>query len=83
MTLNELKGKYARLSNQIDALAGSGGRNEAALMRLMDDLDDVHREISALRLRTFSAPTLHDAVPRLDLLPLQSASSSFSSLAAG
>jgi len=69
MTLNELKGKYARLSNQIDALAGAGGRNEGALMRLMDDLDEVHREIHALRLRTFGAPTLHDAVPRPDLLP--------------
>ena len=38
MTLNELKGKYARLSNEIDALAGQGGRNEASLLRLMNEL---------------------------------------------
>ena len=62
MTLNELKGKYARLSNEIDALAADGGRNEARLMRLMNELDEVHRELSALRLRTFGAPTLRDAV---------------------
>ncbi len=62
MTLNELKGKYARLSNEIDALAAEGGRNEDRLMRLMSDLDEVHRELSALRLRTFAAPTLRDAV---------------------
>ena len=62
MTLNELKGKYARLSNQIDALAAEGGRNEARLMRLMNDLDEVHRELSALRRRTFGAPTLRDVV---------------------
>jgi len=62
MTLNELKGKYARLSNEIDALAAEGGRNEARLMRLMNELDEVHRELSTLRLRTFGAPTLRDAV---------------------
>ena len=62
MTLNELKGKYARLSNEIDALAADGGRNESRLMRLMSDLDDVHRQLSELRLRTFAAPTLRDAV---------------------
>ena len=62
MTLNELKGKYARLSNEIDALAAEGGPNEATLMRLMNDLDQVHRELSALRLRTFAAPTLRDEV---------------------
>lgn len=63
MTLNELKGKYASLGNQIDALAAQGGRNEAALLRLMNELDEVHRELSALRLRTFAVPTLRDAVP--------------------
>ena len=64
MTLKELKGKYARLSNEIDALATEGMGNEARLMRLMNDLDQVHRELSELRLRTFSAPTLRDAVAR-------------------
>jgi len=68
MTLNELKGKYARLSNEIDALAAEGGRNEARLMRLMNDLDEVHRELCALRLRTFAAPTLRDAVQRAEPL---------------
>ena len=64
MTLNELKGKYARLSQEIDTLAADGGHNETRLMRLMNDLDEVHRELCALRLRTFSAPTLRDAVSR-------------------
>lgn len=62
MTLNQLKGEYARLGNQIDALAAQGGRNEEALLRLMNQLDEVHRELSALRRRTFAAPTLRDAV---------------------
>jgi hypothetical protein len=73
MTLNELKGKYARLSNEIDTLAAEGGRNEARLMRLMNDLDDVHRELSALRMRTFAAPTLRDAVSRPEPATLRSA----------
>ena len=64
MTLNELKGKYARLSNEIDTLAAEGVRHEARLLRLMNDLDTVHRELCDLRLRTFSAPTLHEAVSR-------------------
>jgi len=62
MTLNELKGSYARLSQEIDTLAADGGHNEARLMRLMNDLDEVHRELCELRRRTFSAPTLRDAI---------------------
>lgn len=62
MTLNELKGRYAQLGNQIDALAAQGGRNEDALAQLMTELDEVHCELSALRWRTFAAPTLRDAV---------------------
>ena len=73
MTLNELKGKYARLSNEVDALAAEGGRNEVGLMRLMNDLDEVHRELSALRLRTFAAPTLRDAVARPGPVTLRAA----------
>jgi hypothetical protein len=73
MTLNELKGKYARLSNEVDALAAEGGRNEVSLMRLMNELDEVHREVSALRLRTFAAPTLRDAVARPEAAPLRAA----------
>jgi hypothetical protein len=64
MTLNELKGKYARLSNEIDTLAAEGVRHEARLMRLMSDLDAVHRELCELRMRTFAAPTLRDTVSR-------------------
>ena len=73
MTLNELKGKYARLRNEIDMLAAEGGRNEVRLMRLMNDLDDVHRELSALRMRTFAAPTLRDAVSQPEPVTLRSA----------
>jgi hypothetical protein len=62
MTLNELKGKYARLSNEVDQLAAAGGRNEARLACLLGDLDQVHRELTDLRRRTFAAPTLRDAV---------------------
>jgi hypothetical protein len=64
MTLNELKGQYARLSQEIDTLAADGGHHEVRLMRLMNDLDEVHRDLCELRLRTFGAPTLRDAVGR-------------------
>jgi uncharacterized protein involved in exopolysaccharide biosynthesis len=62
MTLNELKRKYADLSREIDALAADVGRNEVRLLRLMNELDEVHRELSLLRRLTFGAPTLRDAV---------------------
>ncbi len=62
MTLNELKGKYARLSDEIDALAGAGARDESRLVWLMAELDRVHRELADLRRRTLAAPTLRDAV---------------------
>lgn len=69
MTLKELKGKYARLSNEIDELAAAGGHNQARLARLMNDLDQVHRELTELRVRTFAAPTLRDAVPTPTAVP--------------
>jgi hypothetical protein len=62
MTLQELKGKYTRLSHEIDSLATEGVRNQARLMGLMNDLDRVHCELSDLRLRTLNAPTLRDVV---------------------
>ncbi len=62
MTLNELKGKYGRLSQEIDSLAGSGESHQARLVRLMNELDQVHAELSELRRRTLAAPTLRDAV---------------------
>ena len=37
------------------------------------DLDEVHRELSALRLRTFAAPTLRDAVARPEPVTLRAA----------
>jgi chromosome condensin MukBEF complex kleisin-like MukF subunit len=62
MTLNELKSKYNRLSQEIDTLAVSGEGQQARLLRLMNELDQVHAELNALRRRTLSAPTLRDAV---------------------
>ncbi len=62
MTLNELKGKYQRLSQEIDALAGNGDGHDARLIRMMNELDQVHAELAALRRRTLSAPTLRDSV---------------------
>jgi hypothetical protein len=63
MTLNELKGKYNRLSQEIDSLAGGGERHQARLVRLMNELDQVHAELSRLRRSTLAAPTLRDIVP--------------------
>lgn len=82
MTLNELKGKYARLSHEIDELTAAGVHHEARLMRLLNDLDQVHRELSELRRRTLAAPTLRDEVqptapvvvaPRAVVVPLGAA----------
>ena len=64
MTLKKLKDEYARLGNEIDALAAEGGAHERRLAGLMNQLDQVHLELSGLRRRTFSAPTLRDAVAR-------------------
>jgi hypothetical protein len=66
MTLHELKGKYARLSGEIDSLAAGGVPHEARLLRLMNDLDQVHHELRELRLRTLGAPTLRDVVAWLE-----------------
>jgi hypothetical protein len=63
MTLNELKGQYVRLSNQIDALAAEGGPHESRILRLMNDLDQVHQALAELRRRTWAAPILRDVVP--------------------
>ena len=71
MTLNELKSKYARLSNEIDVLAGAGERNEARLVRLMTELDQVHCDLADLRRRTLAAPTLRDAVSWAPSLPIR------------
>jgi hypothetical protein len=70
MTLQELKRKYTRLSHEIDSLATEGVRNETRRMRLMNDLDQVHREVSELRLRTLNAPTLRDVVDGPEPVPM-------------
>jgi hypothetical protein len=62
MTLKELKRQYAHLSDEIDALATEGTGHEARLMHLLNDLDQVHRELSERRRRLLHAPTLRDAV---------------------
>ncbi|MBX3645745.1 MAG: hypothetical protein KF720_22015 [Rubrivivax sp.] len=62
MTLKELKDKYDRLGNQIDGLAGQGVGHEARLISLQAELDQVHRELSELRRRTWAVPTLRDVV---------------------
>ena len=64
MTLKELKDKYTRLGNEIDTLAGEGAGHEGRLLSLMSELDQVHRELSELRRRTWAAPTLRDAITR-------------------
>ena len=62
MTLAELKGRYARLSVEIDALADAAGHSQAKLARLSHELDEIDREFVAFRRRAAAAPTLHDVV---------------------
>lgn len=64
MTLHELKGKYIRLSDELDTLVADGERNTGRLARLMRELDDVHREIADQRRLSLRVPTLHDIVGR-------------------
>ena len=69
MTLIELKGKYARLSVEIEALAGAGVHSEAKLARLTLELEEIDREFVAFRRRAETAPTLRDVVSWVDPLP--------------
>ena len=69
MTLTELKGKYARLSVEIEALAGAGGHSEAKLARLTHELEEIDREFVAFRRRAETAPTLRDVVSWLEPFP--------------
>jgi hypothetical protein len=62
MTLNELKGKYQRLSVEIEALDGGGVHSEAKLARLTHELEEIDREFVAFRRRAQAAPTLRDVV---------------------
>ena len=69
MTLNELKGKYARLSVEIEALADTGAHSEAKLARLTHELEEIDREFVAFRRRAETAPTLRDVVSWVEPLP--------------
>jgi hypothetical protein len=69
MTLTELKGKYARLNIEIEALAGAGVHSEAKLARLTHELDEIDREFVAFRRRAETAPTLRDVVSWIEPYP--------------
>jgi hypothetical protein len=69
MTLAELKGRYAQLSIEIDALADAGGHSEAKLARLAHELDEIDREFVAFRRRAAAAPTLSDVVSWIEPFP--------------
>jgi hypothetical protein len=62
MTLMELRGKYARLNNEIDDLVAGGVPNPGRMSRLLADLDEVHRQIVGARRRCLPLPTLNDVV---------------------
>ncbi len=62
MTLNELKGKYARLRDEIDALGCFGEPSEAKRLRLLADLDQVDAELAEYRRVSRTAPMLLDVV---------------------
>lgn len=69
MNLNELKGKYARLRDEIDALRGSVGEpGDAKHARLMRELDQVDEALANYRELARSAPALADAVGSLEPL---------------
>ena len=68
MNLNELKGKYARLRDEIDALGGIGEPGEAKHARLMRELDQVDEALAAFRELARSASALADAVGSLEPL---------------
>ena len=69
MTLTELKGKYARLSVEIEALAGAGSHSQAKQARLTHELEEIDREFVAFRRRAETAPTLRDVVSSLEPFP--------------
>ena len=67
MTLTELKGKYARLNVEIEALAGAGVHSQAKLARLTHELEEIDREFIAFRRRAETAPRLSDVVSWAEL----------------
>jgi uncharacterized coiled-coil DUF342 family protein len=66
MTLNELKGKYARLQDEIDSIEGAGEHSESRLARLTCELDQIDQELAAFSRRAREAPTLRDVVEWAD-----------------
>jgi hypothetical protein len=66
MTLNGLKGKYARLREEIDSLGCLAEPTEAKLTRLMCELDQVERDLVVYRRLAQTAPTLSDEVASFD-----------------
>jgi hypothetical protein len=71
MTLLELRGKYARLNDEIDDLVAGGAHNPGRMNRLLADLDEVHRQIVGARRRCLPLPTLYDVVELDGRPPLQ------------
>lgn len=66
MTLDGLRGTYARLRDEIDSLGCIGEPTEAKLTRLMCELDQVERNLAAYRRLAQTAPTLRDVVAPFD-----------------
>jgi hypothetical protein len=62
MTLTELKGKYARLRDEIDSLDAAGSYSEARRARLMYDLEQIGAQLATVNRLSLSAPTLRDVV---------------------
>jgi len=62
MTLDSLKGTYARLRDEIDSLGSPSKPTEAKLTRLMCELDQVERDLAAFRRLAQTAPTLRDVI---------------------
>jgi chromosome segregation ATPase len=62
MTLTELKGKYARLRDEIDWLEGADKHSEATLARLQHELDQIDSEFSTFRRLAETAPTLREVL---------------------
>jgi hypothetical protein len=62
MTLTALKGKYARLRDEIDLLESVGKHSEAKLARLKCELDQIDHDLAVYRRLAEAAPTLRDVV---------------------
>jgi hypothetical protein len=63
MTLNQLKGKYWRLRDEIDSVGAMTPHREARLARLTHELDQIDQELAAARRCALFAPILREEVP--------------------